>query len=337
MQSLPGRARPSIRRTMSRPLRQKLWIAGLVIAGCNVYDPSLLSGGMNGQAIAGGGFGAAGLTGQPPEDDGGAGTAGEAGAPVEPSAGAAMGGVAGQAGHTAAGQNSGGASTDGGSPSSGGGGNATGSAGKGGSIGKGGSAGSATAGSSTSGGASGSAGNAGAAQSGCALLSVPLEASTDYFHAVITLDSDTNLSNATLSARVYAPNATGGGFYLYVQQASYAYYAQSPQALTGLKDWVTISWDLSLATPSGFDKTKVRRIGIGITAGDSTAWADPTLVYVDTVTVAAPTLSFPFETVSSVNTTPTNYHVGDNAIWMNNGPNDTTAIGATISWSAKCN
>lgn len=308
-------------------LQRPLWAVGFVIAGCSVYDASLLNGGRNTEAIAGGGSGAAGRSGQ--GDDGGANAAGEAGAPVEPSAGAPVGSGAGQGGSNAAGQSNGGASV---------GGSAAGSEAKGGSPSSGGSAGNgAAAGSSPSGGASGSAGSGGAAHTGCALLSVTFDASTDYSHHVITLDADTNLSNATLSALVYAPNAAGGSVYLYVQQANYTYYAQPLQALSGLKNWASVSWDLSQVSPSGFDKTKVRRIGIGIDAGTSNVWTDPTLVYVDSVTVTTPTLSFPFDTVNSVNTTPTTYHVGDNAIWLNNGPDDTTATGAKISWSAKCN
>ncbi|MEO6599010.1 MAG: hypothetical protein ABIQ16_04000, partial [Polyangiaceae bacterium] len=68
----------------------------------------------------------------------------------------------------------------------------------------------------------------------------------------------------------------------------------------------------------------------------SAAWANPTLVYVDSVTVTSPSLSFQLESSSTVNTTPTNYHTGDNALWLNNAPADTSATGSKISWSAKC-
>ena len=247
-------------------------------------------------------------------------------------------GVAGQSSQPTAGHGSGGSSESAGSGSGGSSaGGAAGTAGKGGSSGAGGSAGNvASGGSSAGGGASGSAGSGGAGPSGCALLSVPLKAKTDFAHYLITLDSDTDLSTATLSAHVYAPNATGGRIYLYVQQGTFEYYAQAARVLSGLGDWVTISWDLSSATPSGFDKAKVRRIGVGVDGGGSSAWANPTLVYVDSFAITSPALGFPLDSSSSVSTTATTQHLSDTAMWLNNGSSETTATGSKISWSATC-
>ena len=324
---------------MSKHRQRLLWVVAGVVVGCNAYDSSLLGNGLDPLATAG----AAGSARQPPGDSS-AGSMSEAGAPVEASAGGASSdlgptaGVAGQTGQPTAGRGSGGSSESAGSGSGGSSAGGTGgTAGTAGSSGTGGSAGNAAAGgSSAGGGASGSAGSGGAGPSGCALLSVPLKAKTDFAHFVITLNSDTDLSSATLNANVYAPNATGGKIYLYVQQSTYEYYAQSPRVLTGLAGWVTISWDLSAATPSGFDKAKVRRIGVGVDGGGSSAWANPTLVYVDSVAVTLPALGFPLDSSSTVYTTGTTQHTSDNAMWLNSGSSDTTATGSKISWSATC-
>ena len=327
---------------MSKHRQCLLWVAAVVVVGCNAYDSSLLGNGLDPLDTAG----AAGSA-RPPQGNAGADAMGEGGAPAEVSGGGARvdtgatAGVAGQPGQPTAGKGSGGSSESAGSgsggSSAGGAGGAGGTAGKGGSSGTGGSAGNAASGgSSAGGGASGSAGSGGAGPSGCALLSVPLKAKTDFAHYLITLDSDTDLSTATLSAHVYAPNATGGRIYLYVQQGTFEYYAQAARVLSGLGDWVTISWDLSSATPSGFDKAKVRRIGVGVDGGGSSAWANPTLVYVDSFAISLPVLGFPLDSSSSVYTTGTTQHLSDTAMWFNNGPSDTTATGAKISWSATC-
>jgi hypothetical protein len=328
---------------MNKHRLRQLWVAGLLIAGCNAYDSSLINGTINSQAISGGGSGVAGIPAHA-DEDGGDGTLGQGGTPAEPSAGGPtsgagpIGSVAGKAGQPSAGRGGGGSSGVTGSGSGGSSAGGTlGTAGKGGSSGTNGGGNATSGGGSASGGASGTAGSGGATPSGCALLSIPLQAATDFAHFLITFDADTDLSSATLNARVYTPNATGGLVYLYVQQSSYEYYAQSARTLAGLGGWATISWDLSNATPSGFDKTKVRRIGVGVDGRGSTAWVNPTLVYVDSFTVTSPSLGFQLDSSSTVNTTPTTYHAGDNAMWLNSAPSDTTATGSKISWSATCN
>ncbi|HEV8548274.1 MAG TPA: hypothetical protein VGQ57_04580, partial [Polyangiaceae bacterium] len=70
----------------------------------------------------------------------------------------------------------------------------------------------------------------------------------------------------------------------------------------------------------------------------TSGWTNPTVVYVDSITVNTATpLSFPFDSTSTVNTAtnvtsdPTNTN-----LWMNSGSTDTTATGTAASWQATC-
>jgi hypothetical protein len=106
---------------------------------------------------------------------------------------------------------------------------------------------------------------------------------------------------------------------------------------SGIDGWTTLTWDLSAeASTSPLDKTKVRRLGLEITGAGATSWTNPMVVYLDSITVTTPALSFPFDATASVYATATSSHTADTALWLNNSSSDTTATGSTVSWLTSC-
>src|SRR6185369_7915074 len=83
------------------------------------------------------------------------------------------------------------------------------------------------------------------------------------------------------------------------------------------------------AAGTGIVKSSIKSIGIEINALPSSAWSNPTVVYVDSITVTTPTLSFTFDAASSVATSNTS-----GALRLTGGSSDTTASGAAVTWQA---
>jgi hypothetical protein len=179
------------------------------------------------------------------------------------------------------------------------------------------------------------AGGTGEVCTGCARLSVPLATSNDRAHFVIGLPSPTDFSAAMIAIRVARYAGTGGHFKVYIQEGSPAYLQQvsteTPIANIGTA-MQTINWDVSTAG-TGADKTIISRVGIEIIGTGSTSWTNPTVIYVDSVTITGTNLtmaSFPFDTSSTVTTTPTS-NGPNNVMWLNNYSADTN-VAAALSW-----
>jgi len=224
----------------------------------------------------------------------------------------------------------GGAGTGG--PGGGGGrGGAGGGAGTGGTGGAGGGAGTGGAG------GAGAGGTGGEVCSGCARLSVVLDAADERAHYCLTLSGLTDFSAATITFRVARLAGTGGEFLGYIQHGGTPDYLYAESAHTQVSSIGTslsnIVWDVSTVTGT-FDKTVIARIGIEVTSEGSSAWTNPTVLYIDSVTVTGSTpaiAAWTFDTSATVYTTPVNsYGVGP--IWLNNYSADTTAAGSAISW-----
>jgi len=296
------------------------------------------SGGSNGGSDPNGGSGASGgssnggSTGG--SSTGGGSTGGSTGGTDTSTGGGSEGGNAGESEGQGGAADGGTTSTGGGSGSAGVGGSASGMSGTGGTGGSSGGAGSGGAGS----GGAGAGGSAGAATaSGCAALSAGLAATTDNTHYVVTLgNSDLDFTNAVIDVHLYA-KGTGGGLFLYLQEATYEFWGQPLVSFGTFDGWTTLHWDLSAETSTGtLNKATVRRLGIEITGQGGSAWTNPTLVYVDSITVTTPALSFTFGDAATVNKTPTALHTGDTALWLNNSSSDTTATGSTLDWVTSC-
>ena len=210
-----------------------------------------------------------------------------------------------------------------------------GSGGRSGSGGRAGAVGSGGRGSTSSAGSTGSAMGA----NGCASLSVPLTAMADQAHFVITLASNTSFSGATVSMRVYVKAGIGGTISNYVQDSSYKLLRNSkPTKLSAATGWQTLSWNVGTEGPgtSGIALAAISRIGIEIRATPDAAWSNPTVVYVDSITVSTPSLSFAFGTSSTLTPTPATLDVAGQVLWQNSNTMDTTASRAVLSWLASC-
>ena len=259
--------------------------------------------------------GMAGTAGAPAESGGAGGTNGAAGA----------GGSAGASGKSGS---SGAAGTVAGAGAGGAGGAGAGGAGAGGGAGRGGA---------------GGAGGAVPTANGCAKLSVALDDAGDKTHYVISLNSPADLSNATISMRVYVQAGAGGTIFNYVQDSGTYRFFGVPSAqrhpLGSTNAWVTLSWNVGAqpdSTGTGIVKTSIRNIGIELIAQPSSAWSNPTIVYVDSLTVTSPALSFTLDATASVYPTPTTTSPSGQALWLNSGSADTTAAGSELSWQATC-
>ncbi|WP_433934490.1 hypothetical protein AB3662_07875 [Sorangium cellulosum] len=175
----------------------------------------------------------------------------------------------------------------------------TGSGGEGGEGGGGGEGGAAEGGGGAGGAAEGGGGAGGAPDigpgpeescSGCARLAVPLTAASTGTLFQFDYPDLIDLTGAIVTFRVKAHAATGGGVQTYVQNGGAQNWAGVPWAWTNFSDlgeWteLTIDVDEAAAANATFDKSAVRRIGIKVDAGTEGPWANPTVVYIDSITV----------------------------------------------------
>ena len=321
---------------------------------CSVYDSSLLIGGghAGGPALLSGGAPSGGDgAGGSVVNGGSAGRAENASSDAGEAGATAEGGTVGQGGSNGAGK----AGTEAGVSGT------SGDAGKGGSSGHAGSAGASASGAGGTAGAGGSAGNTGGGPTsggsggatgaggsggaavvtanGCASLSVPLTASTHKAHFVISLSSNTNFSAASISLHVYVKAGMGGVIASYVQDSSFILLVNSkPTELNTVSGWQTLTWNVGAqgAGTTGINLSGVYRIGIEINAAPDTAWSNPTLVYIDSITVTSPALSFSFDTSGTVNTTPQNGDIGSQVMWENAYSGDTSASNVALGWLPSC-
>lgn len=330
-------------------MRRTALLVTALVAACNVYEPSLLSGGRGAAGLgAGGGAGREPSEGGTGAASGTTGTGGSSGdAPVSGvGGGGASGGALGEGGMDAeagaGGEATAGSGGTGGAPSGG----KSGAAGKGGAggAGRGGQGGSGTAGasgaagSSGTGGSSGTAGAAGGATcadaDGCARLSVPLTALDDRTHFRITLGADVDFSNAIVSFRVRKVSATGGRIWAYLQHGGTPDYnliyggARNFDQLGS--DWTTVTWDVAATVPGfPFDKTVIARLGIEIVASGTGPWTSPTVVDLDGIEVTGASVGpWPFDDASSLSSESS---APDGIFWLSNNV-DEVVPGSTLDW-----
>lgn len=339
--------------------RTTLLVTGLV-AACNVYDTSLLTGGRAGDGAGGSTGGAAGASGSggvseskagngsglgggsggaPLAGAGGGGTSsgtlGEGGMDAESGAGGegdpGLGGSAGAGSGGKSGGNSGRGGGGAGGASAGGG-------GRGGAAGSAGGAGaSGAAGTSAAAGAGGSAGAGGAETcgTGCARMSVPLAVLNDRTHYSFSLGGEADFSIAVVTYRVRKVSATGGRIWAYVQHGGTPdynlIYGGSRNFDQLGSDWTTVTWDVGATVPGfTFDKTAIARVGIEIVASGTGPWTSPTVVYLDSLSVTGPNVGpWPFDdgsTVSSASSAPAG------VFWMSTNDPDELVVGSLLGW-----
>jgi hypothetical protein len=292
-------------------------------ASCDVYDSSLLGDGSFGigTSAGAGNSGAAGAASG--TSSGGDGSAGRS----TPEGGSSSSGAGGSIGVSGAAETNsvaeGGASGSAGDTEMAGGSGSTGTGGTGGDV--------------------SGAGGSPATTGGCAKLTVPLNASNEKAHFVISLTSPVDLSSATITMRLYVASGSGGTIFNYVQDSTTYHFFGTASAvrplLNSFSGWSTATWNVGAqpdTSSTGIVKTSIKNIGIEINAQPSFSWSDPTVVYIDSITVTAPKVSITFDASSSVVTTPTTIAAPGQALWINSGSTDTTAIGTTVAWQANC-
>jgi hypothetical protein len=268
-----------------------------------------------------------------PSDGGAGGAPSGAGGAPEP-----MGGVPGETGGSDPGTGgtdagSGGTLGDGGDGSGDGGTPATGGTGTGGAPATGGTG---TGGTGT-GGTTGGTATGGMPPgpltrcTGCAKLEVPLATSDDKANFVIFLPGQTNFSNAVLRFRVYKEAGIGGEFkgYIQHQDTDFAQLFGPAQPLASLSGWQEFVWNVAEDT-SSFNKTTVQRVGVQVIGWNSTAWSNPTIVYVDSIVAEGAGVGpWNFDSSGSIRTSPTT-NADAGVLFINSG--DSPVANTRLSW-----
>ncbi|WP_437601264.1 hypothetical protein WMF28_06795 [Sorangium sp. So ce590] len=129
--------------------------------------------------------------------------------------------------------------------------------------------------------------------SGCARLSVPLMSAGQATQFFIGFDEPVDLTGSLVTFRVKAHTGTKGGLQPFVQNGADLFWANIGyewNPVAGLGEWVdiTIDVDAAASTSPFFKGTVVALLGLQVTAGDTGPWANPTVIYVDSITVTRP-------------------------------------------------
>jgi hypothetical protein len=259
--------------------------------------------------------------------------AGAGGTPNMPEGGGGGGGTSG--GSAPTGGTSDGGTTDGGTST--GGAPIAGSSSGGASSGSGGTAG-ASAGSTGMGGSGGTGAPPPLTTcTGCARLEAPFDSADDKANFVINLPNTVFLGNARITFRVYREAGTGGAVKGYIQHGGSPDFNQLFQLdalpLSAIKGWTDFTWDVGAQAAPNYDKN-VTRIGIQITAAGSTEWVKPTILYLDSITVAnASAGPWTFNdggTIVNGNPMCPATHSSRNVLWCNGS--DSPVSGTRITW-----
>jgi len=170
-------------------------------------------------------------------------------------------------------------------------------------------------------GGEGGAGDPGESCTGCARFSVPLTGQNQTAHYIIGVNNAaTDFTGAIVTATVFVHAADGGAIQLFLQTSNFSFNAHEWRFLNGLNGWVDIIWNLGADnTPAGYNYADVTTIGVEITRANSASWTNPTIVYVDEITVdngvsdiAGP---FTFDNASTISTAVTGSGAG--IMWLN--------------------
>ncbi|MGC4069472.1 MAG: hypothetical protein QM784_33430 [Polyangiaceae bacterium] len=127
--------------------------------------------------------------------------------------------------------------------------------------------------------------NAGAcgAPRGVVALSVPLAEANTAQRFADKFEALPDLTNATLTLRLYAPDATGGDLKLYVGDEDFTGGGGSFVALNTLATkWTDVVVPIGGAA-GAFDPVAISQLNIEVTAGTTGPWKNPTVIYVDRI------------------------------------------------------
>ncbi|KYF87281.1 hypothetical protein BE18_06905, partial [Sorangium cellulosum] len=125
---------------------------------------------------------------------------------------------------------------------------------------------------------------------GCARLSVPLTSAGTATQFFIGFDEAIDLTGAVVTFRVKAHTGTHGGLQPFVQNGGELFWANvgyTWNPVADLGEWTDLTIDVDALAPASpfFNPTQVKLLGLQITAGNTGPWANPTVIYVDSITV----------------------------------------------------
>jgi hypothetical protein len=166
---------------------------------------------------------------------------------------------------------------------------------------------------------------------GCAKLEVPLADANHKANFVVFLPAQTNFSNAVLRFRVYKEAGIGGEFkgYIQHQDTDFEQLFGPAQPLASLSGWQELVWNVG-AHSTSFNKTTVRRVGVQVIGWNSTAWSNPTIVYVDSIVAEGAAVGpWNFDTPGSIRTSPMT-STDANLLFINSG--DSPVANTRLGW-----
>ncbi|WP_437289478.1 hypothetical protein [Sorangium sp. So ce406] len=128
---------------------------------------------------------------------------------------------------------------------------------------------------------------------GCARLSIPFTSAGQLTQYFIEFAQPVDLTGATVTFRVKNHAGTNGNVEPFVQNGGELMWANigfTRNPVADLDEWtdLTIDVDALAPTSANFNRTVVKFVGVQVTAGDVGPWTNPTVVYVDSITVTRP-------------------------------------------------
>jgi hypothetical protein len=137
---------------------------------------------------------------------------------------------------------------------------------------------------------------------GCAVLTVPLAAEGDRTLYMLELPQLVDFSAASLTYRVYVDAGVGGRIIAFAQHGApdYQLIQGGQRFFDQLDGWTDVTWNVG-DVETTFDKSVIKRIGFEISTEGAAAWSNPTVVYLDWITLSSNMAGpFTFDDASSV-------------------------------------
>jgi hypothetical protein len=135
------------------------------------------------------------------------------------------------------------------------------------------------------------------APQGLVVLSVPLTTNGQNQRHAYPFSPAANLTDKTITLRVYAPGATAGLLNIYLSMANATSTAGSG-ALVPLVNyssaWKDITFNVGGAMEA-FDPSQIKQLTIEVQSKDLGTWKNPTVIYIDSIVISTLTLGSTFD------------------------------------------
>jgi hypothetical protein len=134
------------------------------------------------------------------------------------------------------------------------------------------------------------------APQGLVVLTVPLTTSGQNQRYAYPFSPAANLTDKTVTLRVYAPDASAGSLNIYLSMANSS--TAGSGALVPLRDhasaWKDIAFNVGGVVGS-FDPSQIKQVTIEVQSNDSGPWRNPTVIYIDYIAISTLTLGNTFD------------------------------------------